>query len=321
MIDPSTTYLGLLQHANVPPALRGNRWLVEGFARFSERLPIAARLLGTANPSRTANVVLPLNTAFGSAYFRDDVPTFLNASTSMLEGYQHSSYVFDYFADLVALQGGDWRAGLRDFLLAAGTQTALDAVAFNRLGLTFGELFSRARIALYLDDIGTAGLPPWTQYHQFQLRTSRPAGALSANDPRNAWTPLHPGYIYQLNGTVEAGAAWGFIIDGCPPAPSHTDALLAGQREVDRLRVCIQQQQQRVVLSRSPFSSTSPSASPASARPASAPSRRPTPRPSSLAVGRSHVRSRTPSRAAGGPGSTSSAGTRDAASAARSRSA
>jgi hypothetical protein len=215
-------HLGLLQHANVPPALRGNRWLVEGFARFSERLPIAARLLGTANPSRTANVVLPLNTAFGSAYFRDDVPTFLNASTSMLEGYQHSSYVFDYFADLVALQGGDWRAGLRDFLLAAGTQTALDAVAFNRLGLTFGELFSRARIALYLDDIGTAGLPPWTQYHQFQLRTSRPAGALSANDPRNAWTPLHPGYIYQLTGTVEAGAAWGFIIDGTQATGSST---------------------------------------------------------------------------------------------------
>ena len=215
-------HLGLLQHANLPPALRGNRWLVEGFARFSERLPIAARLLGTANPSRTANVVLPLNIAFGNAYFRDDVPTFLNASTSMFEGYQHSSFVFDYFADQVALQGGDWRAGVRDFLLAAGSPTALDAVAFNRLGLTFGELFTRARAALYLDDIGTAGLPPWTQYHQFQLRASRPAGSQSASDPRNAWTRFHPGFIYQINGAIQPGSAWGFIIDGTQATASST---------------------------------------------------------------------------------------------------
>jgi hypothetical protein len=215
-------HLGLLQHANVPPALRGNRWLVEGFARFSERLPIAARLLGTANPSRTANVVLPLNPAFGNAYFRDDVPTFLNASTSMFEGYQHSSFVFDYFVDQLALQGDDWRAGLRAFLLAAGSQTSLDAVVFQRLGLSFGELFTRARTALYLDDIGTTGLPPWTQYHQFQLRASRPAGSLSASDPRNAWTRLHPGFIYQVNGAIQAGSAWGFIIDGTQATASST---------------------------------------------------------------------------------------------------
>jgi hypothetical protein len=208
-------HVGLLQRNNVPVSLRGNRWLVEGFARFSERLPIAARLLGTYDPSRTANIVLPRNPAFGTGYFMDDVPTYLNTSTSMLGGYQHSSYVFDYLADQVALQGGDWRAALRDFLLAAGDPHTLDAAVNRAVGLTFGELFTRARLALYLDDIGTPGLPPWTQYHQFQLRASRPAtGIGAANEPRTAWTRLVPGSAHQADGTINAGAAWGFLIDG-----------------------------------------------------------------------------------------------------------
>src|SRR5262249_59686743 len=46
---------GLLERAGRTD-LRGNQWLVEGFARFSERLPIAAYLLNNSNPSRTGNV-------------------------------------------------------------------------------------------------------------------------------------------------------------------------------------------------------------------------------------------------------------------------
>jgi hypothetical protein len=216
-------HIGLLQRAGVPTSLRGNRWLVEGFARFSERLPIAARLLGTHEPSRTDNVVLPRNPAFSNSYFRDDVPTYLNTSTSMLDGYQHSSYVFDYLADQVALQGGNWRAAVRDFVIAAGRDQTLDAAVASWVpGLTFGDLFSRARQALYLDDIGTTGLPAWTQYHQFQLRESRPAGSQEAQDPRNAWTRLDPGVAYQVSGSLPAGTAWGFIIDG---TSASADAL------------------------------------------------------------------------------------------------
>jgi hypothetical protein len=207
-------HVGLLQRNGVPTSLRGDRWLVEGFARFTERLPIAARLLGTQEPSRTNNIELPRNPDFGNSYFRDDVPTFLNTSTSMLQGYQHSSFVFDYLADQVALQGGDWRAALRQFLVAAGGQQTLDAAVNQSLGITFGELFSRARLALYLDDIGTPGLPPWTQYHQFQLRASRPAGSAAASDPRAAWTTLVPGTAREVAGSLAAGAAWGFLIDG-----------------------------------------------------------------------------------------------------------
>jgi hypothetical protein len=216
-------HVGLLQRAGVPTSLLGNRWLVEGFARFTERLPIAARLLGTHEPSRTSNIVLPRNPAFSNSYFRDDVPTFLNTSTSMLGGYNHSSYVFDYLADQVALQGGDWRAAVREFVIAAGREQTLDAAVDRWLpGLTFGDLFSRSRKALYLDDIGTAGLPAWTQYHQFRLRESRPAGILEAQDPRNAWTRLAPGVAYQVSGSLAAGTAWGFIIDG---TSASSDAL------------------------------------------------------------------------------------------------
>jgi hypothetical protein len=194
-------------------SVRGNRWLVEGFARFTERLPIAARLLGSDDPSRTDNVRLPLNPSFGgSTYFRDDVPTFLNMNTSMLDGYQHSSYVFDYFADQVALGGGDWRAALRQFVLAAGRPATLDAVVNGYLGITFPELFTRARIALFLDDIGTTDLPPWTQYHQYRLRESRPAGSVA--DPRTLMRTLAPGEPLEIAHEIAAGAAWGYIIDG-----------------------------------------------------------------------------------------------------------
>jgi hypothetical protein len=193
---------------------RGNKWVVEGFARFTERLPIAARLLGTSNPSRVDNVTLPLNPLFNGAYFRDDVPTFLNAGSSMFEGYQNASFVFDYFADQIALQGGDWRAALREFLLRAGQPQTLDPVVGRWVAATsFDELFTRARVALYTDDIGDP-LPAWTQYHQFQLRASRPPGSASGSDPRNAWPRLVPGAAFDNTITVLSGGGHGYLIDG-----------------------------------------------------------------------------------------------------------
>jgi hypothetical protein len=211
--------VGLLQRENVVNR-RGNQWFVEGFARFSERLPIAMRLLGTPNPSRTANVVLPRNPAFNNAFFRDDVPTYLNLPTSVFGGYQHSSYIFDYLADQVALQGGDWLAALREFVIAAGRPDVLDATVRRWLGIDFPTLFTRARVALYLDDIGTPGLPAWTQYHQFQLRASRPP--TTATDPRQAWQTLVPGSAVEVSYSIPAGGAWGHVIDG---TQAHADAV------------------------------------------------------------------------------------------------
>jgi hypothetical protein len=205
--------LGMLQRASVTNR-RGNQWFVEGFARFTERLPIAARLLGSPDPSRTANGVLPLNPGFGGSFFRDDVPTYLSMTGAAFGGYQNSSYIFDYFADQVALQGGDWRAALREFIVASGRPEIIDALTVRWTGATLPELFTRARIALYLDDIGTPGLPAWTQYHQFQLRASRPPATASASDPRNAFVRIAPGTSVEVNHTLNAGTAWGYIIDG-----------------------------------------------------------------------------------------------------------
>jgi hypothetical protein len=208
-------HVGLLQRNGVALNNRGNRWLVEGFARHTERYAIAHRLLGTANPSRTANVLLPRNSAFGNTYFRDDVPTFLNGGSSMFGGYQSASFVFDYFMDQVALGGGNAYVAMRDLVINGGRQTTADAAVSRWLpGVTFAELFSRARIALYLDDIGTPGLPAWTQYHQFQLRDSRPAGSAATNDPRNAWPKVRPGSILDIGVEVANGGAFGVIVDG-----------------------------------------------------------------------------------------------------------
>jgi hypothetical protein len=210
--------IGLLQQAGVANR-RGNTWFVEGFARFTERLPIAARLLDTADPSRTGNVVLPMNSAFGTAFFRDDVPTYLSMTGAAFSGYQNSSYVFDYFADQVALQGGDWRSAIREFVIAAGRPTEIDALTTRWTGVTLPELFTRARIALFLDDIGkpgdnigTSGLPDWTQYHQFRLRDSRPV--TTGTDPRTAFLRLAPGQPQEISHILAPGAAWGWIIDG-----------------------------------------------------------------------------------------------------------
>ncbi|HUF49674.1 MAG TPA: hypothetical protein VMN60_02495 [Longimicrobiales bacterium] len=216
---------GLLQRNGSPP--RGNRWLVEGFARHTERAAIANRLLGTVTPSRTDNVLLPRNPVFNNTYFRDDVPTFLNAGTSMFGGYQHASFVFDYFMDQVALAGGDYMSALRDLVINAGRQETVDAAVSRWLpGMSFAELFTRARIALYLDDIGTAGLPAWTQYQQFQLRASRPAGSASASDPRNLWPSFTPGITTDVEILVANGAAYGVILDGTQAASASAGITL-----------------------------------------------------------------------------------------------
>ncbi|HEX6133382.1 MAG TPA: hypothetical protein VFZ24_05450 [Longimicrobiales bacterium] len=214
-------HMGLLQHNGLGLSQRGNRWLVEGFARFTERLPIAARLLGTATPARTGNVVLPRNPAFNNAYFMDDVPTYLHAGSSMYFGYHASAFVFDYFADRVALGGGDWIIALREFLLAGASATTLDAVVQKWLpGTSFLDLFTRARVALYTDDIGTAGLPDWTQYHQYRLRESRPAPqSVADQDPRVQWPLLSPAAPAVLSGAVAAGAATGFLVAGSTGDP------------------------------------------------------------------------------------------------------
>jgi hypothetical protein len=192
---------------------RGNTWLVEGFARASERWPIAMRLLNTTDFSRTSNVVLP-GYATSSLNSLEDVPTYVTASFTLYSGYANSAYIFDYFADQVARSGNsNWRAALADFLVNAGSQSDLNA-AINRYlpGIDFGTLFTRARIALYLDDIAT-GLPDWTQYHQFQLRASRMT-ANPQNDPRNMWRQIVPGTDFTDAREIVPGAAFGYIIDG-----------------------------------------------------------------------------------------------------------
>ena len=209
-------HYGMLERAD-RTARRGNQWLVEGFARFTERLPIANRLLGAVLPPRTANLVLPRNPAFGNAYYFDDVPTYLQAGASMFTGYGASSYVFDYFADLVALRGGDPLSAVRDFLVNGGTQASLDAAVARWLPdvASFGELFTRARLALYTDDYDTTPLPAWTQYQQFQLRASRPPGTQSASDPRNAWLRVAADQPFSSSvSSVSAGSARGLLIDG-----------------------------------------------------------------------------------------------------------
>jgi hypothetical protein len=208
---------GLLERAGrATGSQRGNRWLVEGFARFSERLPIAMRLLGTPTPSRTANLVLPTNPAFNGAYFFDDVPTYLSAGASMFGGYSASSFVFDYFADIVAASGADPLPAIRDFLVNGGSEPDLDAAVGRWVpGLTFAQLFTRSRIALYTDDSGVAGLPLATQYQQFQLRASRPPGSQATQfDPRNAWPKVSPGILSNHGVAIPSGAAFGYLIDG-----------------------------------------------------------------------------------------------------------
>lgn len=225
-------HYGLLERAG-RTGQRGNQWLVEGFARFTERLPIANRLLGSVSPSRTGNVVLPRDTAFGNAYYFDDVPTYLQAGSAMFGGYGASSFVFDYFADLVALRGGEPLGALRDFLLNAGTSASLDSTVARWLpGVSsFAELFTRARVALYTDDLGTVALPAWTQYQQYQLRASRPPGSQSVSDPRNYWIKVSPGQPFATELTSLApGSARGLLIDG-------SNATGSARISIDALRV------------------------------------------------------------------------------------
>ena len=213
-------HMGLMERAGLGAGNRGNTWVVEGFARFSERLPIAARLLGTEDPVRTADVTLPYNTAFRSAqgqqtYYYDDVPTYLQTTASMYYGYGASSFVFDYFADQVALAGGNWRAAVADLLINLGAENTANATVAKYLpGLNLATLFTRARVALYTDDY-TAGLPAWTQYHMYNLRASRPTTTNTfAADPRNSFPRIKPADAFGDSRTVAAGGAFGYVIDG-----------------------------------------------------------------------------------------------------------
>jgi hypothetical protein len=221
-------HYGMLERAG-RTGQRGNQWLVEGFARFTERLPIAHRLLGAVAPSRTANVVLPRNPAFGNAYYFDDVPTYLQAGAAMFGGYGASSFVFDYFIDMVALRGADQLLAIRDFVLNAGTRANLDAAVNRWLPdvTSFGELFTRSRIALYTDDYGTP-LPAWEQYQQYQLRASRPPGSQTPSDPRNAWLKVVPGQPFSTELTdLVPGSARGLLIDGSAATGSTRIAIEA----------------------------------------------------------------------------------------------
>ncbi len=218
---------GLLERAN-RTGVRGNTWLVEGFARFSERLPIAHRLLGAVAPSRTSNFVLARNPAFGTSYFFDDVPTYLDGGSAFFGGYSASSYIFDYLADQVALSGGDPMLALRDIVLHGGVESDLTAALSRWLpGVTPAELVTRARIALYADDYDVAGLPAWTQYHQYQLRSSRPASSQIAKDkdPRNAWPRIVPGVAYADSIALLNGMARGYLVDGTAGSARMTVSL------------------------------------------------------------------------------------------------
>lgn len=212
-------HVGLLERAG-RTHIRGNKWVVEGFARFTERLPIAMRLLGGDNPSRTGNVTLPFQPAYRNAqgqqlYHFDDVPTYRNVSSSLYDGYGASSYIFDYFADQVALAGGDWRAATAELLVNLGVEAdASNVVARHLPGLDLGTLITRARVALYADDY-TPGLPAWTQYHQYNLRASRPANGNNATaDPRNLFPRIVPGQTFNDQRSVNAGGTYGYVIDG-----------------------------------------------------------------------------------------------------------
>jgi hypothetical protein len=207
---------GLMERAG-RTNVRGHRWLVEGFARHTERWSVAARLLGTQEPSRTGNVVLPRNPAYGNSYVRDAVPTFLQAGADLTGGYGASSYLFDYLADQVAWRGGDWLEALVYFLVHGGEAASADgAVKVADIGPhSLGQLITRARVALYADDLeGFTDLPAWTQYHQYQLRASRPAGSAQELDPIVAWPRVTPGTSLATSVTIRRGGAWGMLIDG-----------------------------------------------------------------------------------------------------------
>jgi hypothetical protein len=208
---------GLLERSG-RTGLRGNRWVVEGFARASERLAVANRFLNTADFSRTGNLTLPFDPALRDStgrqrYYIDDVPNYLYQTFSMYDGYAASAFVFDYYADQVAKAGGDWMTALREFLVNAGSESDINAVVNRTLGVNFATLFSRARLALYLDDLDPA-LPAWTQYHQYNLRASRPPGGNSTFDPRNLFPRISPAATFAETREVRPGAAFGYVIDG-----------------------------------------------------------------------------------------------------------
>ena len=208
-------HMGLMERAGLGSANRGHTWVTEGFARYTERLPIAARLLGALDPARNANVTLPINPAFAPNYYYGDVPGFLESTASMYGGYAASAYLFDYFADQVALAGGNWSAAVADLLINLGAENTANATDAKYLpGLDLATLFTRARIALFTDDY-TAGLPAWTQYTMYNLRASRPVTANTFFlDPRNGFPRIKAGQAFTDSRQIAGGGAFGYVIDG-----------------------------------------------------------------------------------------------------------
>jgi len=212
---------GVLERAGrATQAERGHTWLVEGFAAHIERSGIAARLMGTQSFSRSGNATLGFYPGFGVYYFAD-VPTYLNAGSGMFGGYAASSHVFDYFADQIA-GSHDWRAKLREMLVAGGNKAEFDALVNTYLpGNDFASLFTRSRVALYMDDYAP-GLPAHTQFLMYNLRASRPPSSQAPNDPRNLWPKILPGTAFNVGGTLSTGGGYGFLIDGTQ-ATASTD--------------------------------------------------------------------------------------------------
>jgi hypothetical protein len=200
-----------MRHFQHQPAQPTLQWSMEGVARFAEHLAFAAHMLKSEAPSRSGNVragLLGYPTA-PSLQSHIELPTAAALGQNFFIGYSASAHLFDYLADHAEAAGGNGLAAVRDVLLASHAPATADAAVARALGqpLTLDELITRARIALVLDDHpAAASLPSWTQYLQYDVRSSRP---WSPN-----WPTLVPGAAYAIVRLMAEGVAWGAFIDG-----------------------------------------------------------------------------------------------------------
>jgi hypothetical protein len=186
-------------------------WSLEGIARFAEHLAFAAHVLGGEQPSRSGNALVgnlgyPTQPDHRSHI---EMPTPAGLGTNFLGGYSGAGYVFDYLADHVAAAGGDGLLAVRDVLLNLHDRAAADAAVLRGLGqpMSLDELITRARLALVLDNVPTtAALPGWTQYLQFDVRSSRPWVP--------SWPNAIPGAPLAVVRQIGEGLVYGVWIDG-----------------------------------------------------------------------------------------------------------
>jgi hypothetical protein len=186
-------------------------WSLEGIARFAEHLAFAAHVLGGDEPSRSGNVIAGAAGYPTSPQLRQhiELPTAAALGSNFFGGYSASAHVFDYLADHAEAAGRDGLFAVRDVLLGAHSRSTADAAVARALGepVPLDELITRARIALVLDDYPTTAiLPPWTQYLQFNVRSSRP------------WTPNWPNAVpggpFAVAQPLAEGVVWGVFING-----------------------------------------------------------------------------------------------------------